>query len=293
MVERHRLSIITQMFDARSKMPQQNRDLYRTKSVLSTPAEVNGHDVESCIHFLVLCETRLSPKSRFVDRITDLRFTRIGDDQNDAYRLFELTPVSSEKIYYSNHARWLFFDETLRDLFEMPHARFWYAIINCMEDHGLVFAFVPRNATSVTANISAMTMLTRKNGSLDTLYVCYMATRREHRRRGLATRLLHQVVQRALDERQHGVRQIIMHVNTLNIGALQLYERCGWRCYAYLPFYLDPEPHHATNHAYALRLHLDWVKNATALCRSADAVDVPSYDTEQSVQQCHRVPAQF
>ena len=261
--------------------------------MLSTPVEVKGNGVELCLRFIVLCQIRLWAKSRFVDRITDLNFTRIGEDRNDSYRLFELNPVSNERIYYKHHARWLFFDETLRDLFEMPHARFWYSIIDCMENHGLAYAVVSRNATSLTGNISAMTMLTRKNGSLDTLYVCYMATRKEHRRRGLATWLLHQVVQRAFDERQHGIRQIVMHVNTLNIGALQLYERCGWRCYAYLPLYLDPEPHHATNHAYVLRLRLDSVKNATALCRSADAVDISSFDDEQSVQQCHRVPARL
>ncbi len=192
-----------------------------------------------------------------------------------------------------NHDRWNFFDHTLRDLFEMPNARFLYSIQNCMENHGIAYAFVPLNATSVTANISAMTILTRKNHSMDSIYICYMATRKEHRRRGLATRLLQQIIHRILNQSSNGIKYITLNVNTLNTVALQLYERCGWRCYAYLPGFLDPEPHHATNHAYALILRLDNVKNITNLCRESNAINIESSDNEQSRKICGRTPVQF
>jgi len=233
----------------------------------------------------------MSSKSRLYDRVTNIKFVRIGDDYNNTYRLFELILLNNS-INYQDHARWLFFDSTLRDLFEMPYARFWSSIKNCMENHGISYGFVPLNATSVTANISAMTILTRKTNSLDSMYICYMATRKEHRRRGLGTRLLQQIVYRALDEQQNGIKHIILHVNTLNIVALQLYEKCGWRCYAYLPGYLDFEPHHATNHAYALILHLDNVKNITGLCRDRNAIDISLSDNQQSIQNCRREPAE-
>lgn len=220
-------------------------------------------------------------------------FQPVGEDFRDAYRLFKLSLLSDDQGYYHQHARWRFLDETLRDLFEMPNARFWNAIINCMQNQGLIYALVPLNATSVTANISAMTMLTRRKTSLESLYVCYMATRKEHRRRGLATRLLQQIVQGALDQQKNGVRNVIMHVNTLNLVALDLYERCGWRCYAYLHGYLDPDPHHVTNHAYALILQLDSVKNVTMLCREPTAVQSQPYDDEQSIRQCRRTPTHF
>jgi GNAT superfamily N-acetyltransferase len=235
----------------------------------------------------------MSSKSRLYDRTTNIKFIRIGDDYINAYRLFELNLLSYKQINYDDHARWVFFDDTLRDLFQMPNARFWYPIKNCMENHGIAYAFVPLNATSVTANISAMTILTRKNNSMDSIYVCYMATRKEHRRRGLGTRLLQQIVHRALDEQKNGIQHVTMHVNTLNTVALELYERCGWRCYAYLPGYLEPELHHATNHAYALILYLNHVKNVTSLCRDPNAIDIKSSENEQSIKNCHREPAQF
>jgi GNAT superfamily N-acetyltransferase len=234
----------------------------------------------------------MSSKSHLYDRVTNIKFVRIGDDYNHTYRLFELILLSNNHRNFDDYPRWLFFYATLRDLFEMPNARFWFSIKNCMENYGIAYAYVPLNATSVTANISSMAILTRKNNSLDSIYVCYMVTRKEHRRKGLGTRLLQQIVQRALDEQKNGIKQITLHVNTLNIIALELYEKCGWRCYAYLPGYLEPEPHHKTNHAYALILHLDNVKNVTGLCRDRNAIDIKLSDNEQSIRNCRREPVQ-
>lgn len=232
----------------------------------------------------------MSSKSRLYDRLTNIRFNRLGDDYNKTYRLYELT-LPATKVHNDDHYdRWLFFEQTLRDLFEMPNAQFWYPMKNCMEHFGIAYAFVPLNSTSITADISAMTILTRRNNSMDSMYVCYMATRKEHRRRGLGTRLLQQIVQRAFDERKNGIKSITLNVNTLNTGAIQLYERCGWRCSAYLPGYLEPEPHHATNHAYALILRLENVKNATSLCREPNAVKIDPADDRQSLNHCGRQP---
>jgi ribosomal protein S18 acetylase RimI-like enzyme len=236
---------------------------------------------------------RMSSKPRLYDRLTNIRFNRLGDDYNNTYRLFELNLLPNKPLNDVNYDRWTFFDHTLRDLFEMPNARFSYSIKNCMENHGIAYAFVPLNATSVTANISAMTILTRKNNSMDSIYMCYMATRKEHRRRGLATRLLQQTVHRALNEQPNGIKYITLNVNTLNTAAIQLYERCGWRCYGYLPGFLDPEPHHVTNHAYALILRLDNVKNVTSLCRESNAIDIEPFDNEHSIKTCGREPVQF
>ncbi len=235
----------------------------------------------------------MSSKSPLYDRLTNIRYDRVGDDYNNTYRLFELSLSTNKHSKDINHDRWAFFDHTLRDLFEMPNARFLFSIRNCMENHGISYAFVPLNATSVTANISAMTILTRKNHSMDGIYICYIATRKEHRRRGLATRLIQQIVHRALNEQSNGIRYITLNVNSLNTAALQLYERCGWRCYAYLPGFLDPEPHHATNHAYALILRLENVKNVTNLCRESNAVTIEPIDDEQSRKVCNRIPVQL
>lgn len=232
----------------------------------------------------------MSSKSRLFDRLTNIRFHRIGEDYNKTYRLYELNLISTKGIHDDNYDRWAFFDHTLRDLFEMPNARFWYSIKNCLENFGVTYAFVPLNATSVTANISAMAILTRRNTSMDSIYVCYMATRKEHRRRGLGTQLLQQIVQRALNERRNGITSITLNVNTLNTGAIQLYERCGWRCYEYLPGYLESDPHHATNHAYALMLRLENVRNVTGLCREVNAVEIDRFDDDESVKYCARQP---
>src|SRR5438477_598405 len=98
----------------------------------------------------------MSSKSRLYDRVTNIKFTRIGDDYyNNTYRLFELNLLSHKYINYDDYARWVFFDDILRDLYEMPNARFWYSIKNCMLNYGISYVFVPLNATSVTANISA------------------------------------------------------------------------------------------------------------------------------------------
>jgi ribosomal protein S18 acetylase RimI-like enzyme len=235
----------------------------------------------------------MSSKSKLYDRATNIQFIRIGDDYRNTYRLYELNLSSNKHVKFDDLARWNFFDETLRELFEMPNARFWYPIKNCMENSGIAYAFVPLNATSVTTNISAMTILTRRNNSVDTIYICYIATKKEYRRQGIATRLLQQIVQRALDEKSKGTRYLTVHVNTMNINALELYEKCGWRCYQYLPGYLDREPHHSTNDAYGLILDLDNVKNATGLCRDSNAVQLNHFDNDQSMQICHRVPAKF
>jgi ribosomal protein S18 acetylase RimI-like enzyme len=235
----------------------------------------------------------MSSKSQLFDRITNIKFIRIGDDHKNTYRLFELKLSSKTTINFDYHSRWVFFEETLRNLFEMPDARFRHLIVDCMQNHGIAYAFVPLNATSVTSNISAMTILTRKINSIDNIYVCYMATKKEHRRQGLGTRLLQQIVHRSLSEQQNGIKYITMHVNTLNTVALELYERCGWRCYEYLSSYLAPEPHHPTNHAFALRLNLDNVKNVTSLCRDPNAIDIKLSEDEQSIQNCHRKPVQF
>ncbi|CAF0734992.1 unnamed protein product [Rotaria sp. Silwood1] len=236
---------------------------------------------------------KMSSKSQLYDRATNIKFIRIGNDYKNAYRLFELNLLSNNSIMYDSYQRWFFFEQTLRDLFEMPNARFWYAVMNCMHNYGIAYAFVPLNATSVTANISAMTILTRQKNSFDNLYICYMATRKENRRQGLGTSLLQQIVHRALDEQKNGIKYITLHVNTLNTIALEFYEKCGWRCYGYLPKYLDPEPHHATNHAYTLILNIDNVKNVTSLCRDPDAVDIKQSDNKQSIENCGRVPVQL
>ena len=233
----------------------------------------------------------MSSKSKLYDQATNIQFLRIGDDYKNTYRLYQLNLLPSATYEY--YGRWIFFDETLRDLFEMPDATFLYPARNCMENSGIAYAFVPLNATSVTTNISAMTILTQRNNSNNSIYICYMATKREHRRQGLATNLLKQVVQRALAEKQNEIRYLTMHVNTLNTAALELYEKCGWRCYQYLPGYLAREPHHSTNHAYGLILDLDKVKNVTGLCRDRDAVYIDHSDDEQSIQNCQRVPVKF
>lgn len=235
----------------------------------------------------------MSPKRQLYDPATNIKFIRIGNDYNNAYRLYKLNLLSNNQIGNDNYARWVFFDEALRDLFEMPNAKFWHSIINCLHNSGIVYAFVPLNATSVTSNISALTILTKQKNSTDDLYICYMVTRKEHRRRGLGTQILQQIVNRALYERRNGIKHITLHVNTLNTVALELYEKCGWRCYQYLPTYLDPEPHHATNHAYALIFDLNIVKNVTGLCRNPNAIDMKLLDNKQSIENCHRVPAQL
>lgn len=232
----------------------------------------------------------MSSRSQLYDRATNIKFTRIGSDFKGTYRLFELHLGSNFSVFYDNYARWHLFDHTLRDLFEMPNARFWNSIINCMQNQGVAYAFVPLNATSVTANISAMAVLSRPTNATDHIYVCYMATRKEYRRQGLGTYLLQQTVRRALAERRNGVKYVSLHVNTLNTAAIELYERCGWRCFQYLPSYLEPDPHHATNHAYGLILHLHSVKNATGLCRDPNAIDRKLLDDKKSIENCNRVP---
>lgn len=222
-----------------------------------------------------------------------MRFERIGEDFRDAYRLFELKWKLRKDDDFTSSTRWLFFDDTLRDLFEMPAAQFWHAIINCMENHGVAYALVPLNATSITTNVSAMAILSRKPESLDSMHVCYLATRKEHRRRGLGTRLLQETVRRALHEQQNGVRNVVIQVNTLNTVALELYERCGWRCFAYLPGYLNPDPHHLTNHAYSLVLPLNRVKDVSTLCRDPAAIEIEPTDNQMSIEKCQRIPASF
>lgn len=234
---------------------------------------------------------RMSAKAVLYDRPSNMKFIRIGSDHKNAYRLFRLDLLANSSRYYDFHARWSFFDEALRDFFEMPQVQLWLPIIDCMQKSGVAYAFVPLNATSVTLNVSAMTIVSKKFNTLDHIYVCYMATKKEHRRQGLGTRLLQQIVQDGLKARQDGYKYVTMHVNTLNTVALELYERCGWRCFEYLPHYLAREPHHATNHAYALRLPLDAVRNATSLCRDPNAVVVDPSETEQSIRNCHRQPA--
>jgi ribosomal protein S18 acetylase RimI-like enzyme len=235
----------------------------------------------------------MSSKRRFIDRSTGIVFQRTGNDYLGIYRLFELQLLSNRSIYYNHHARWLFFSQTLRDLFEMPDISFWDPVMNCMQNHGKAFVLVPLRATSITSEISALAISMRKPRSFDSLYVCYVATRREHRRLGLATRLLQRLVRHALDEQHRGIRTVIMHVNTLNIAALNLYERCGWRCYTYLPAYLTHEPHHATNHAFAMRLRLEHVRNVSELCRHANAIEIEPSDDEESQRTCHRTPMKF
>ena len=209
------------------------------------------------------------------------------------YRLFQLELKSNNHSQHTDHFRWSFFEDTLRDLFEMPRARFRFAITNCMEKKGLAWVLVPLNATSIITDISAMAIVSRKPETPQNLDVCYLATRKEHRRRGLGTRLLQEIVQQALSRRERDVHNVVIQVNTLNTVALELYERCGWRCFAQLTYYLDPDPHHATNHAFSLFLPLYRVRNVSALCRDRSAVDVDPWYDQMSINLCRRTPVQF
>lgn len=257
--------------------------------------QICGNSKGKCSNEKLCCPRtiKMSTRSRFRDETTRTRFTRIGNDYNGTYRLYEITLLPNKPSFVDNQERWEFFDHTLRDLFEMPHANFFRPLKNCLQNHGITYVFVPLNATSIFGNISAMVVLTRKNTTDDNLYLCYIATRKEHRRRGLATRLLQQTVTRALNEQSKGIKHIILNANTLNEAVIRLYEICGWRCFEYLPGYLEPDPYHRTNNAYTFKLDLKNVKNANGLCQNANAVDILQLDNERSLNICNRLPVRL
>lgn len=260
-------------------------NIYTMKITTNCPVvgQICGNSKGKCSKEKLCCPRtiKMSTRSRFHDETTRTRFTRIGNDYNGTYRLYEITLLPNKPSFVDNQERWEFFDYTLRDLFEMPRANFFRPLKNCLQNHGITYVFVPLNATSIFGNISAMVVLTRKNTTDDNLYLCYIATRKEHRRRGLATRLLQQTVTRALNEQSKGIKHIILNANTLNEAAIRLYEICGWRCFEYLPGYLEPDPYHRTNNAYTFKLDLKNVKNANGLCQNANAVDILQLDNER------------
>ena len=51
----------------------------------------------------------MSSKSRLYDRLTNIRFTRLGEDHNKTYRLYELNLLPSKINNDDYYDRWFFF----------------------------------------------------------------------------------------------------------------------------------------------------------------------------------------
>lgn len=159
-------------------------------------------------------------------------------------------------------------EEYLQKSFEISNQSFPNVIQSCGTT---MLAFFHRNASISLKNINAL-LLARLEAYDNSKYICYISVLREHRRKGLGTKLLNEMIKEAIQSKN---TRVSLHVNTENKNALSLYVRCGMRCIGYIPGYYFGDQTYPTQNAFAMTLQIKNVKNSTEVCQFENAVDIP------------------
>ena len=234
--------------------------------------------------FLLLCQFLLIKvtvfqsveKSRFIELSTNLEYVYI-DDYND-YRLYQLIyQYNSTFVHITTINRYL--EKYLQISFEAPNRSYSNILQLCGTD---ILVFFARNLTPSIENIHAL-LLARLEAYDNSKYICYLSVLKEHRQKGLGTKLLNELIIEAIREKHF---QVALHVNTENSNALSLYVKCGMRCFGVIPNFYYGDRTYASQNAFLMILQLKNVRDSSAVCQNTTAVEISQNEEFISKQNC-------
>jgi ribosomal protein S18 acetylase RimI-like enzyme len=231
----------------------------------------------SNIYFNVFCFDRLTIKqSQFTEPSTNIQYVYVTD--HDDYRLYKLIPtydLTQAQIFTTNKL----LEKYLQESFETPERSYPNVLQYCGTT---MMAFFVQNSTLSLSNINAL-VLGRLEAYDNSKYICYLSTLKEHRQKGLGTKLLNEFINEAI-RANHS--RVSLHVNTENTGAMSLYLKCGMRCIQFIPGYYFGDRTYATQNAFIMTLQLKNVKNSTTVCQSTTAIEIPQQEDAFYRQTC-------
>ncbi|UJR38326.1 hypothetical protein I4U23_030996 [Adineta vaga] len=212
----------------------------------------------------------------FTELSTNLQYNYVND-QGD-YRLYKLIPkptINQAQIKIVN--KWL--EQYLQQSFERPEGDYSNVLQFCGTT---ILAFFLRNSTLSIKNINAL-LLAHLQAYDNSQYVCFLSTLKEHRQKGLGTKLLNVFINDAI-RANHS--RISLHVNTENTNAFSLYSKCGMRCIQYIPKYYFGDRTFPTQNAFLMSLQLKNIRNSTTICQSTAAINIPNAEETFYKQRC-------
>jgi ribosomal protein S18 acetylase RimI-like enzyme len=172
-----------------------------------------------------------------------------------------------------------FLEKYLQESFETPERSYPNVLQFCGTT---ILAYFARNTSISMKNINGL-LLARLEVYDNSKYICYLSVLKEHRQKGLGTKLLNEFINEAI---RANSSRISLHVNTENTNAMSLYSKCGMRCISFIPDYYFGDRTYATQNAFTMSLQLRNVKNSTAACQFATAVEIPPEEDAYYKQAC-------
>lgn len=215
-------------------------------------------------------------QSQFIESSTNIEYIYLND-YND-YRLYKLIPKygsTQSQMFTANKL----IEKYLQESFETSDRSYPNVIQFCGTT---ILAFFARNITLSTENIHAL-LLAHLEAYDNSQYICYLSVLKEHRERGLGTKLLNEFINEAIRANNS---QVSLNVNTENTNAMSLYLKCGMRCINFIPGYYFGDRTYATQNAFTMVLQLKNVKNSTTVCQSTTAVEIPQQEEANYRQKC-------
>jgi ribosomal protein S18 acetylase RimI-like enzyme len=170
-------------------------------------------------------------------------------------------------------------EKYLQESFETPQKSYPDVIQYCGTK---ILAFFARNTTLSMENIHAL-LLARLIAYDNSEYICFLSVLKEHRQRGLGTKLLNEFINDAIRANNS---QVSLHVNTENTNALSLYVKCGMRCIEFIPGFYFGDQLYATQNAFTMILQIKNVRNSTTVCQSTTAVEISQQEDAFYRQRC-------
>jgi len=170
-------------------------------------------------------------------------------------------------------------EKYLQESFETPQKSYPDVIQYCGTT---MLAFFARNTTLSMENIHAL-LLARLIAYDNSEYICFLSVLKEHRQRGLGTKLLNEFINDAIRANNS---QVSLHVNTENTNALSLYVKCGMRCIEFIPGFYFGDQLYATQNAFTMILQIKNVRNSTTVCQSTTAVEISQQEDVFYRQRC-------
>jgi GNAT superfamily N-acetyltransferase len=215
-------------------------------------------------------------KSRFTEVSTNIEYEYIND--YDDYHLFKLNYK-----YGSTQAQTLLanklIEQFLQESFETPGRSY----PNIMQWCGTtMLALIARNLTLSTRNINAL-LLARLEAHDNSQYVCFLSVLKQHRQKGLGTKLLNVFINEAIQAKNS---RVTLNVNTENTSAMSLYLKCGMRCSDFISGYYFGDRTYATQNAFFMTLQTKNVQNSTTVCQSTNAVEISQQEEALYRQRC-------
>ena len=212
----------------------------------------------------------------FIERSTNIEFIYLTDHGD--YRLYKLIhkygSTQAQRVAVNR-----FLEQYLQESFDTPNRRYPNVVQLCGTT---MMAFFIRNTTLSMRNICGL-LMARLEADESSKYICYLSVLREHRRKGLGTKLLNEFIKETI---RLNYSQVSLHVNTENKGAISLYLKCGMRCINYIPGFYLGDSTYTTPNAFMMILHLKNVKNSSTVCLFPCAVEISLQEEAFYEQTC-------